>query len=739
MPNSTSANGVYAYSGTSTFPANTYGASNYWVDVMYAIPLPGQVTNVVAAERGQTSADVSWTAPASGGPVTGYPITPYIGTTAQTPTTITGTGTATTVTGLTTGTTYTFTVQALNANGAGLASAQSNPVTPVVPVVPSKPTNVTVRPADESVQVGWTAPDSDGDSPLTGYTVTPYIGAAAQTAVQVGPSATSTTIADLDNGVDYTFRVVARNAVGSSAPSTASAVVTPRMTLFDFATPGTPDAGDSNAVELGVKFRADVDGQVTGLRFYKAAANTGTHVGTLWSAAGGVLRQATFTNESASGWQHVVFSSPVAVTAGTTYVASYYAPNGHYSAVSGAFSNAVDNGPLRGLADSTSSNGVFRYGSTGFPTNTYNAANYYVDVLFQPPGAPGAATGVSATAAPAAAQVSWTAPSSGGAPTSYTVTPFIGSTAQTPVTVTGTPPATSRTVSGLTPGTAYTFTVRAANASGSGPVVRGVERRHAARRGRAGRPDRGLRAGRHEVGRGGLDGAGRRRRQQRSAATRSRRTSARPRRRRSRSAARSTSTRVTGLTNGTSYTFRVTAANANGAGPASAASAAAIPRDSIFDLATPGIVDAGEGNALNLGVKFRADVDGSITGLRFYKAAANTGTHVGTLWSTGGTVLRQATFTNESASGWQTVTFASPVAITAGTTYVASYLAPNGHYSVTSAAFSGGTGVANGPLLALGDSTSANGVYAYSSTSVLPGSSWNATNYWVDVLFAAGV
>ena len=88
---------------------------------MYAIPTPGQVTGVTAAEAGQHSADVSWTAPASGGPVTSYKITPYIGSTAQTATTITGTPPATskTVTGLTTGTTYTFTVQALNANGAG--------------------------------------------------------------------------------------------------------------------------------------------------------------------------------------------------------------------------------------------------------------------------------------------------------------------------------------------------------------------------------------------------------------------------------------------------------------------------------------------------------------------------------------------------------------------------------------------------------------------------------------------
>ena len=78
---------------------------------------------------------------------------------------------------------------------------------------------------------------------------------------------------------------------------------------------------------------------------------------------------------------------------------------------------------------------------------------------------------MSATAGNASAQVSWTAPSNGGSPiTSYTVTPFIGSTAQTPMTVSGNPPATSTTVTGLTNGTAYTFTVTATNAIGTGPA-----------------------------------------------------------------------------------------------------------------------------------------------------------------------------------------------------------------------------------------------------------------------------
>ena len=81
-------NGVYAYGASSTFPSASYRGTNYWVDVIFAVPAPGTPTGVTAAEAGPTSADVSWTAPASGGPVTSYKITPYVGATAGTPKTI---------------------------------------------------------------------------------------------------------------------------------------------------------------------------------------------------------------------------------------------------------------------------------------------------------------------------------------------------------------------------------------------------------------------------------------------------------------------------------------------------------------------------------------------------------------------------------------------------------------------------------------------------------------------------
>ncbi|HEX7698082.1 MAG TPA: DUF4082 domain-containing protein, partial [Candidatus Acidoferrum sp.] len=81
------------------------------------------------------------------------------------------------------------------------------------------------------------------------------------------------------------------------------------------AVPAVPDVGPDSPVELGVSFRADTNGYITGIRFYKSAANTGTHVGNLWSSSGALLASATFTGESASGWQQVNFSNPVAITA----------------------------------------------------------------------------------------------------------------------------------------------------------------------------------------------------------------------------------------------------------------------------------------------------------------------------------------------------------------------------------------------------------------------------------------
>jgi hypothetical protein len=71
-------------------------------------------------------------------------------------------------------------------------------------------------------------------------------------------------------------------------------------------------------VELGVKFQSDVNGSITGIRFYKGEADTDVHTGSLWSSTGVPLATGTFTGETASGWQQLNFSSPVPITPNTT-------------------------------------------------------------------------------------------------------------------------------------------------------------------------------------------------------------------------------------------------------------------------------------------------------------------------------------------------------------------------------------------------------------------------------------
>ena len=149
---------------------------------------------------------------------------------------------------------------------------------------------------------------------------------------------------------------------------------------------GVADAGDASAVELGVKFRADVDGFVTGIRYYKSAANTGTHIGNLWTTSGTRLATATFSNETATGWQLVLFGAPVPVTANATYIASYHTDSGHYAATAGYFLGNIDSPPLHAIQNATSPNGVYQYGSSGFPSSSFNATNYWVDLVFTTSG-----------------------------------------------------------------------------------------------------------------------------------------------------------------------------------------------------------------------------------------------------------------------------------------------------------------------------------------------------------------
>ena len=156
------------------------------------------------------------------------------------------------------------------------------------------------------------------------------------------------------------------------------------QTLLTTQVPALPDISDGVAYELGMKFQAGRSGQVTALRYWKAASDGGSHVGTLWSSAGVPLASVTFTGETASGWQQQALATPVAIQPNTTYVVSVTA-NSNFADTNGGLASAIVNGDLSSVADG--SNGVF--GSPGaYPTGSWQNSNYFRDVVFIADAAP---------------------------------------------------------------------------------------------------------------------------------------------------------------------------------------------------------------------------------------------------------------------------------------------------------------------------------------------------------------
>ena len=162
-------------------------------------------------------------------------------------------------------------------------------------------------------------------------------------------------------------------AAVTPTPATAHAV-----TFFPQSTrPVHVTDPDTVPVELGMRFSPVRDVTVTGIRFYKGRQNRGPHTGTLWTAAGRKVASVTFTRETATGWQTATFTTPRRLTAGRTYIVSYGAPHGRYSADTHAFDRAQARGQLRVPAGA----GVYSYRMGRFPRDNYLNSNYYVDVV----------------------------------------------------------------------------------------------------------------------------------------------------------------------------------------------------------------------------------------------------------------------------------------------------------------------------------------------------------------------
>jgi hypothetical protein len=563
--------------------------------------------------------------------------------------------------------------------------------------------------------------------------------------------------------------------------TTAAAGPSCPCSIWGSSTVPTSQDSDTNAIEVGVKFRSDVDGYITALRYYKYATNTGTHVGNLWNSSGTRLATATFASETASGWQQVSFATPVPIIANTTYVASYHTNVGGYAGDNNYFAaSGRDNAPLHALKDGVDgANGVYAYNANSvFPTQTYQSENYWVDVVFTtsvgpettPPtvtavtpgsGATGVATGTNVTATfseaidPAtintntfelrnpsntlvAATITYDAatrtatldptPSLSGS-TTYTATIKGGATDPrvkdvagnalaanftwsfttaavdtTPPTVTSVTPASGATgvVTGtnvtatfseaMDPATINTNTVELRDSANT--LVAATVTYDGATKIATFDPTPTLTA-----------------------------------------SATYTATIKGGTTDPRVKDVAGNALAANFTWSFTTAAESSCPCSIWSDTTIPSRQDP-DTDAIEIGIKFRADTNGYITAVRFYKYSTNTGTHVGNLWTSTGTKLATATFTNETASGWQQISFATPVAIMANTTYIASYHTNVGRYAADDYYFAA-TDVTNGPLQALRDGEDGgNGVYRYGASSLFPNQTYQSENYWVDVVFA---
>lgn len=443
---------------------------------------PGAPTGVIAA-GGNGQATVSFQTPADDG---GSAITSYTVTALPGGQTVSGSGSPITVTGLTNGTSYSFTVTATNSAATSSSSDPSNAVVPMT--VAGTPTNVSAAWGNGEATVSFDPPADNGGSAVTQYTVTASPGGRTSTG-----SSSPIIVNGLTNGTPYTFTVTATNAAGASAASAASSAVTP-ATVPDAPTNVVATGGNG---QVTVSFDAPTDNGGSAVTSYTVIASPGGHTVTglgspitVTGLQNGTAYTFTVTATNAAGTSDASEPSvrvtpaespgvpidviveegmgEVTVEKGDTEVTvQFTAPaNNGGSPITGytvmvspggrTFSGTSSPIKVMGL-----DYGVF-YSFTVTASNdagTSAASNSTPGIaLIAKSDAP---TGISATQGNGQATVSFTSPDfTGGSPiTAYTVTASPGG-----LTVEGT--GSPIVVSGLQNGTSYTFTVAAKNAAG---------------------------------------------------------------------------------------------------------------------------------------------------------------------------------------------------------------------------------------------------------------------------------
>jgi hypothetical protein len=198
----------------------------------------------------------------------------------------------------------------------------------------------------------------------------------------------------------------------------------------------------------------------------------------------------------------------------------------------------------------------------------------------------------------------------------------------------------------------------------------------------------------------------------------------------------SATTNITGLVQGT-YVFRLRVTDNDGGQHTDNVTvtvnpAVVVPNTGNWIFTGTPTIELGNDLApITLGTKFRASQAGAITRIRFFKSYTNTGTHVGGIYSAGGTLLQSGTFTGETSEGWQYLTLPDTVFIAANTTYIVALYCPSGEYGYTEGYFLNST-TNNYMTAPASNSVGGNGVYAMGGSLTFPTSTFNQTNYWID-------
>jgi hypothetical protein len=372
---------VYVYASAPQFPNQTYSDGNYWVDVVFSSSGTNNLTvaNPASASpnpvTGVTTA-LSVLAADSGGEA----IVTYTWS-ATGPAAVTFSANGTNAAKNTTATLAqagSYTLQALLQDPTGALATSSVGVT-----VSQTATSVTVTPASASVITSGSQTFTAAVKDQFGNNIP---SAPVSWSVSGGGTISTSGVFTAGTTVGGPFTVTATyGAAHGTASVTVTAAPSGGLSIWtSTVVPATPWINSTAAVTLGVKFRADTAGKITGIRFYKGAGNNGTHTGLLYSSSGTLLAQATFTGETASGWQQVNLSSAVSILANTTYVAALFTTSGFAFNQNYFTSTGVDNPPLHALKSGVDGgNGVYVYANAPqFPNQTYSDSNYWVDVVF---------------------------------------------------------------------------------------------------------------------------------------------------------------------------------------------------------------------------------------------------------------------------------------------------------------------------------------------------------------------